>query len=80
MESWPWWCWYKTASRLANSATTQAQIQDFEWSQPVIYSICELLECVKGLVLQNQSYKIFLTQGNSRISQRSPSEDPVLKV
>jgi hypothetical protein len=44
------------------------------------YPIYELLEHVKGPVLQNQSYKISMTQGNSKISKRSPGEDPVLMV
>jgi hypothetical protein len=45
---------------------------------PNIYLIYELLEQVKGLVLQNQSYKISMTQ-NIRI-ERSPGKDPVLIV
>jgi hypothetical protein len=47
---------------LSNSATTQAQIQSFELAQPNIYPICKLLECVKEPVLQNQSYRISMTQ------------------
>jgi hypothetical protein len=44
-----------------------------------IYSINELLECMKWLDFQIQNYRISMTQGNSRISKRSPSEDPILK-
>ena len=44
----------------------------------VIYLIEELIEHVKGLVLQSQSYRISTTQGMDRISKRSPSEVPVL--
>jgi hypothetical protein len=31
-------------------------------------------------VLKTQSYKISMTQGNNRIPERSPGEDPVLMV
>lgn len=40
-----------------------------------IYPICKLLECVKGLVLQIQNYRIYITHANNRISERSPCED-----
>ena len=43
-----------------------------------IYPIDELLECMKGLVLQMQSYRRSIKQGNNRISKRSPSEVQVL--
>jgi hypothetical protein len=43
---------------------------------PNIYLICELLERIKGPVLQNQRFS--MTQGNNRISERSPNEDPIL--
>jgi hypothetical protein len=43
-----------------------------------MYSIGELLECVKGPVLQTQNYRISVTRGNNRISERSPREVPVL--
>lgn len=33
--------------------------------------------CVKGLILQTQNYRIIMTQGNSRMSERSPSKVPV---
>ena len=39
--------------------------------------IDEQLECMK-LVLQIQSYRISMTQGNNRVSKGSPSEVPVL--
>ena len=41
-----------TAGRLTDSANTQAQIQGFELVHHRIYLIYELLQCVKGLVLQ----------------------------
>ena len=47
---------------------------------PNIHSICELLEHVKGPVLQILSYKISITQGGNKISKRSPTGDPVLLV
>ena len=38
----PKWCGYRRASRLTNSATTQAQIQGFELAHPNIYPTYEL--------------------------------------
>jgi hypothetical protein len=35
-----------------------------------------MLDCVKGLVLQIQNYRISTTPGNNKISERSPSEVP----
>ena len=55
-------CGYKKVGGLINSATFQAQIQGFELAHPNIYPIYELLECVKGLVLQNQSCRTSVTQ------------------
>jgi hypothetical protein len=52
LESLPWWCGYRRAVGLTNLATTQAQIQSFELAHPNIYLIYELLEHMKGLVLQ----------------------------
>ena len=52
----------------------------FELAYPNIYSICEFLKCMKGLALEIQSCKISMTQGNNRISERSPGEEPVLMV
>jgi hypothetical protein len=43
-----------------------------------IYPIDELLEDVKGLILQIQNYRISMAQGNNRISERSLSEVIVL--
>ena len=39
---------------------------------PNIYPI---MECMKKPVLQIQNYRISMTQGNNRISEKSPSED-----
>jgi hypothetical protein len=53
--------------------------QGFELAHPNNYHIDELLECMKGLQdLQIQNCRISMIQGTNRISQRSPSEDPVL--
>ena len=38
------------------------------------------LEWMKGLVRQIQNCEISMTQGNNRISERRPSEVPVLIV
>jgi hypothetical protein len=43
-----------------------------------IHCIYELLEQVKRLVLQIESCRISMTQGNNRISERSPIEGPRL--
>ena len=61
-------------------AITQAQIQGFELAHPNIYSIYELLECVKRPAPQIQSCRISMTQVRNRISKRTPSEHPVLMV
>ena len=44
------------------------------------YPIEELLECMKGSVLQIQNYRVSMTQGDNRISKRSPSEGPILMM
>ncbi|MEJ1280668.1 integrin beta-like 1 [Cricetulus griseus] len=40
------------------------------WFLPI--SICDMMEHMKELVLKIQSCRIFMTEGNSRISKRSP--------
>ena len=65
---------------LTSSDTSQAQIQGFELAHPNIYPTDELLECTKEAVLQFQNYRISMTQGNNRKSERSSSEDPALIV
>lgn len=50
----------------------QAHIQSFELAHPNI-----LLEYVKGLILWNQSCKISMTWGNSRISERRFGEGSI---
>ena len=62
LETFPWWCGCRRAGRLISSATTQAQIQVFELAHPSIYPIYELLECVKGFVLQIQRCRISMIQ------------------
>ena len=63
---------------LTNSATTQAH--GFKLAQPTMHIIFELLEYVKGPVPLIQRCRISMTQGNNRITGRSPDEDPVLMV
>lgn len=48
------------------------QIQDFKLAHPNFYPIYKLMEHVKGLVLQIQSFRISMTKGNYSISERSP--------
>lgn len=43
-ESHPWWHGQRKAGRLANSVTTQAQIQGLELAYPNIYPVYELLD------------------------------------
>lgn len=43
-----------------------------------MYPITELLEHMKRPVVKIQNYRISMKQGNSRMSERSPSEIPVL--
>ena len=50
----------------------------FELAHPDIYHIIELLEYKKRLVLQIQRCRFSMTQGNNRIYERSPVDDPVL--
>ncbi|KAL6035433.1 hypothetical protein STEG23_001178 [Scotinomys teguina] len=57
-----------------NSATTQTYTLSLEIAHPNIYPIYDLLECVKGLFLWNNNHRISMTQGNSRISERSLCE------
>ena len=77
-ESSPLWFGCLRAGGLASSDTFQVQIQGFELAHPKVYSIDELLECLKGPILQTPNYRISMIQGNSRISERSSSEVPVL--
>jgi hypothetical protein len=45
---------------------------------PNIHLIYELLEHMKGPILQIQSCRISMAQGNNQITERSPGDDPVL--
>jgi hypothetical protein len=46
-------------------------IQGSELAHPNTYSTYQLLECMKGRVLQNPTCRISMTKGNSGISRRS---------
>lgn len=46
------------AFRLKSSDANQAKIQGFELTDPIIYITDELLECMKGPVLQIPNYRI----------------------
>ena len=65
---------------MTNSTTSQAQIQGFVLTHPNIYPSYDLLEHMREPVLQIQSCRISMIQGNNRISKRSPSEDPIFIV
>ena len=58
----------------------KAQIQGLDLAHPKIHIICELLEPVKGSILQIQSCRISMTQDNDKITGRSPGEAPTLMV
>lgn len=70
----------ETPGMLTSSATTQAQTQGSELAPTKIYIFYEGLGQVKGAVLLIQSYRIFMTQGNRKITGRSPSEDSIWMV
>lgn len=73
---WSWWVRCTRAGKLTYSATRKAQTQGFELVHPTY----GLLEHMKRLVFQNQSLNISMTQDNSRISERSLSEDTILTL
>ena len=51
---------------MTKSDTTQVQIQGFEMAHPNIYPIYELIQCLKGPVLQTQSCRISKITGYLR--------------
>jgi hypothetical protein len=57
--------------------TSQAQIQGFKLAHPIIYTTDELLDCMRGLVLQTQGCGISITQDSIRVFGRSSCEAPV---
>ena len=61
---------------MTNPTTAQAQNQGCELAHPIY----DLLEHVKGPVLQIQSSRVSMTQGTNRISTKSPCEGSVLMV
>jgi hypothetical protein len=66
------------ARGLTISDASQAQFQSSELAHSNIYPVSEMLVCMKGQALQIQNYRTSMTQGNNRISERSPSEVPEL--
>ena len=54
--------------------------QGSELSHPQICIICKLLGCMQGPVLLIQSCRISTTQGDNRITGRSPNDDPMLAM
>jgi hypothetical protein len=71
LESWPWWCGCARAGGMTNLASTQT----LSWPIPKSSTSVICWNTGKG-----QSCKISMTRGNSRVSQRHPSADPVLTV
>jgi hypothetical protein len=68
--AYPEQCW--RAGGMNGSGTTQVQIQGSEMAHSKIYRNWKWLGGRKG--------EISMTQGNKRITGRSPNEDPVLMV
>jgi hypothetical protein len=77
LRSSSWWHGCRRTGSLFNSATTQAKIQGFEYAHPNTYLKYKLLERMKGVVPQNQCFRISMTQGNNKISERNPGENSV---
>lgn len=72
LESSLWWCRHSRAIMLTNQTITQVHVPDFELSHLKIYTICEMLELMKGRVLLIQRCRISTTQGINKITRRSP--------
>ena len=53
---------------------------DLVLAHSTLYPIYELLEYITGLVLRNSNCRISMTQGNTRIPQRSFREGQVMMV
>lgn len=69
-ESWIQWHGHRRVGGLTNPLSYEVQIQGFELAHPNIYPTYELLERMKGQVLQNQSCRMSMTQSKNRLSQR----------
>lgn len=52
----------------------------FQLAHSKIYIICELLGDLKGPDPLTQGFRMSKTQGNNRITGKSPGEDPILMV
>lgn len=59
------------AVRLTSSDTSRTQIRAFALAHLHIHPTDELLEYMKGLILQTPNYSISMIQGNNRISEES---------
>lgn len=78
LATWPCWQGCRKTDGLTTSGSTKAHIQGFDLAHTDIHLISKLLESMNGLVLPIQSSGIPRTQGNKRLTERSPSLDPVL--
>ena len=56
---------------MTTSDISQAQIKRFELALPNIYPTDKLLKCMKGSVLQIQTYRFPMTRGNNKVFNRS---------
>ena len=64
------------AGRLKNEGELVDQNQGCELAHPNLHPISALLKHVKEPVLQTQSCRISMMQGNNSISKRSPRKGP----
>lgn len=64
LESSHWWWLWRKAGRFINPYTTQAHNHFYDLAHPNIHLIHELLENVKVMDQQIQSWRISMTQGN----------------
>ena len=75
------WCIATGWMAQSSQATTETHILNLGLAHSNIFPICDLLKCVKGLVLQNNDCRIHIAWGNSRIPRRSDnSECPLIIV
>lgn len=80
-ETWPQWHGCRRAGRLINSATSQAQILNFELAHCNAYPLCELLERAhEGASSAEAKLQDLHDWGSSRTSERSPGEGLVSAV
>lgn len=79
-ESWPYWWGCRRASRLTDSATYHPDPDPGLWAGPPDHQPHLRPAGVEDSGLQYWTFRISITQGNSRISERHLREGPALMV